>query len=125
MVWGIIMEKDNSEYTKNDFIRIGKKMGGAVRRKYIQKKRDNELVASITKRVHRAEGHLEGVLTMISHDAYSADILMQLSAARSYIRQIERLLIKEHIEENIVSQLMHGNKDVMDEMDLMFKTLNR
>lgn len=119
------MKKDKLEYTESDFVRIGKKMGGAVRRKYRQKKRDDKLVASITKRVHRAEGHLEGVLTMISHDAYSADLLMQLSAARSYIRQIERLLMKEHIEENVLYQLIQGNNDVMAEMDVMFKTMNR
>ena len=84
--------------------------------------RSDELKGSVTKRLNRAIGQLEGVKSMVEENRYCGDVLTQLAAAESAIKAVSRMILKDHLETCVVEQVSAGNTEIIDEvMDLMKK----
>lgn len=82
--------------------------------------RSDEMQQDINKRLNRAIGQLNGVKAMIDDNRYCGDVLIQLSAARSAIQSIERIVLQNHLETCVVEQIREGNDEIIDEaMDLI------
>ena len=61
-------------------------------------------------RLRRIEGQVQGLQRMIEHEAYCVDILLQTSAVRGALEQVEKLLLGRHIESCVAEALRTGSK---------------
>ena len=52
----------------------------------------------VTKRLARAEGHLRGVSRMWQEGKPCPEVLIQLSAVQAALRQVNRIIVEEHME---------------------------
>lgn len=84
--------------------------------------RSDELKKSVTCRLNRAIGQLNGVKAMIEDDRYCGDVLTQLAAAESAVRAVSRMVMQDHLKTCVVERVQQGDTEVVDEvMDLLRK----
>ncbi len=84
--------------------------------------RSDELKKSVTCRLNRAIGQLNGVKAMIEDDRYCGDVLTQLAAAESAVRAVSRMVMQDHLKTCVVERIQQGDTEVVDEvMDLLRK----
>ena len=84
--------------------------------------RSEELKRSVTRRVNRAIGQLNGVIAMIDDNRYCGDVLLQLTAAEKAIHRVSELILENHLHTCVVEKVRGGEEDVIDEaMDLIRK----
>lgn len=84
--------------------------------------RSDELKKSVTCRLNRAIGQLNGVKAMIEDDMYCGDVLTQLAAAESAVRAVSRMVMQDHLKTCVVERIQQGDTEVVDEvMDLLRK----
>lgn len=82
--------------------------------------RSQELQDNIIKRLNRAIGQLNGVKAMIEDNRYCGDVLIQLAAADSAVKSVERLVLQNHLKTCVVDEIRNGNDEIVDEaMDLI------
>ena len=77
--------------------------------------RSQEMQADLQKRLNRVIGQLNGVKSMIDDNRYCGDVLVQLSAADSALRSIERIVLQNHLETCVVEKIQAGETSVIDE----------
>lgn len=84
--------------------------------------RSDELKKSVTCRLNRAIGQLNGVKAMIEDERYCGDVLTQLAAAESAVRAVSRMVMQDHLKTCVVERIQQGDTEVVDEvMDLLRK----
>ena len=82
--------------------------------------RSEEMQADLQKRLNRAIGQLNGIKQMIDDNRYCGDVLVHLSATRSAIHSIERIVLQNHLETCVVEEIRAGNDEIVQEaMDLI------
>ena len=82
--------------------------------------RSDEMQADLQKRLNRAIGQLNGIKAMLDDNRYCGDVLVQLSATRSAIQSIERIVLQNHLQTCVVEEIRAGNDEIIDEaMDLI------
>ena len=89
--------------------------------RYKSTPRSKELQKSLLSRLNRVIGQLNGVKAMIEENRYCGDVLIQLSAADSAIKGIERTVLENHLQTCLVEQVQAGNTDVIDEALALIK----
>ena len=52
----------------------------------------------LTRRLHCAEGHLQGVAAMLARGADCGSLIHQILAVQGALREVNRLLLKHHLE---------------------------
>lgn len=67
-------------------------------------------------RCNRVEGQIRGIKGMIEKDIYCDDILNQISAARSALDGLGRVLLEHHLRSCVVGRVQSGDLDVVDEV---------
>lgn len=108
---------------KNNLI-TDSKFGGAIVRSYTQPPRDPEFVSKVNKGLNRVEGKIEGVRNMLEADRPCVDIVMQLAAAQSLLRNVKTLILSDYLQNVAVEELQDGNDEIHCELELiarMFK----
>jgi len=82
--------------------------------------RSAEMQADLQRRLNRAIGQLNGIKQMVDDNRYCGDVLVQLSATRSAIQSIERIVLQNHLETCVVEEIRAGNDEIVQEaMDLI------
>ncbi len=71
---------------------------------------------SLLSRCNRVEGQIRGIKGMIDKDLYCDDILNQISAARSALDALSRVLLENHLKSCVVSRVQAGDLEVVDEV---------
>lgn len=61
-------------------------------------KKSHTMHAHISKRLKRANGHLEKVIRMIDDDSSCLDVAHQLHAVEQAIKQAKKIYIEDHID---------------------------
>lgn len=72
---------------------------------------------AVQSRLARAKGHLESVMRMVDDDRDCAEVLVQLSAVRSAINNIGKVILQDHIKECITDAVAHGEQGKIDELN--------
>ncbi|MFU0663134.1 metal-sensitive transcriptional regulator [Gardnerella vaginalis] len=65
-------------------------------------------------RIHRIQGQLAAINTMIEKDAECDDVLMQLSAVTAALHSLAVLVAREHVNEKIHSAAQASTDDDVD-----------
>ena len=82
--------------------------------------RSDELKASVSRRINRAVGQLNGIRQMVEDDRYCADVLVQLAAVEKAVAAISREIMQDHLETCVVERIQAGDTEVIAEvMDLL------
>lgn len=64
--------------------------------------------------VHRlkiARGHLDKVIKMVEDDEYCIDVLHQMQAVESGLKETGNLLLENHLKTCVSDAITHGKKD--------------
>lgn len=86
----------------------------------------HESHTDIAKRLKRARGHLDSIVTMIEGGRSCADIAQQLHAVEKAVCQAKRTLIQDHIDhclEHTIEAARKGKRDSLEELKQITKYL--
>lgn len=65
----------------------------------------------IVNRLARIEGHIRAVKEMTAEDRDCSEVLLQIAAVQKALDKAAKLLLKDHLENCVVSAVRHGNED--------------
>ena len=68
-------------------------------------------------RMSRAIGHMESIKRMIEEGRDCSEILIQLSAVRSAINNVGKIVLQDHINHCVVDAVETGDKRVLDDLN--------
>ena len=64
-----------------------------------------------------ARGHLNKVINMVEHGHYCVDVIHQSLAVQAALKQIDQLVLKNHMETCVAAEIKKGNAtEVIDEV---------
>jgi len=68
-------------------------------------------------RMSRAIGHMEAIKRMVEEGRDCSEILIQLSAVRSAINHVGKIVLQDHINNCVVDALQTGDKKVLENLN--------
>lgn len=72
---------------------------------------------AIINRIARATGHMNSIKKMVEDGKDCSEILMQLSAVRSAINNIGRIILEEHINHCVVHAIENNDKEILENLN--------
>ncbi len=73
--------------------------------------------AKVIHRLKISKGHLNKVIEMVENDEYCIDIVHQLLAIQSSLKQIDSLILENHLKTCVSNSIKRGDgKKVIDEV---------
>jgi len=78
--------------------------------------REEYLAKTLISRLNRIEGQVRGIKGMIERDSYCDDVLNQISAARSALNAVGRLVLENHMRQCFVDKIRNGEDEIIDEL---------
>ncbi len=76
---------------------------------------------SLISRLNRIDGQIKGIGKMIDTDAYCVDILTQISAVKSALGSLSRVILENHIETCVADGVKSGDNQVIAELTDLIK----
>jgi len=70
----------------------------------------------IINRMSRAIGHMESIKRMVEEGRDCSEILVQISAVRSAINNVGKILLQDHINNCVVDAVETGDKKVLEDL---------
>ena len=86
--------------------------------------RNEELVENLTKRINRISGQLNGVNKMIVENRYCHDVLIQIAAIESALKEVGYILLKDHMTSCVVDDIKNNDLTSLVEAIEISKKLN-
>ncbi|MDQ5981351.1 MAG: CsoR family transcriptional regulator, copper-sensing transcriptional repressor [Patescibacteria group bacterium] len=65
----------------------------------------------IIHRLRIANGHLKKVQDMMQNDAYCIDIIHQSQAVQKALKEVDNLILENHLKGCVADAISQGNKD--------------
>ena len=65
----------------------------------------------ITHRLRISRGHLDKVIQMMDDDTYCIDVMHQMQAVESGLKETGNLLLENHLRSCVADAISNGNKD--------------
>lgn len=78
--------------------------------------REDKLRQDLLRRLRRIEGQVRGISGMIEKNVYCDDVLHQITAARSALTSISKMVLEDHIHGCLVARIREGEDEVVDEL---------
>ncbi len=72
---------------------------------------------AVLARMARIKGHWESVMRMVEDDRDCAEVLIQLSAVRSAINNVGKVILQDHIKECISEAVLNDDREKIDELN--------
>lgn len=72
---------------------------------------------AVLNRISRVTGHMQSVKKMVEEKRDCSEILIQLSAIRSAINNIGRIILQDHIDHCVVEAVENGDKKVLEDLN--------
>ena len=76
----------------------------------------HEHTKAVLNRMSRAIGHMNAVKKMIEDGRDCSDVLIQLSAIKSEITGVSKVILKDHIDHCIVDAVKENDEDAIDNL---------
>ena len=76
----------------------------------------HEHTKAILNRMSRAIGHMNAVKKMIEDGRDCSDVLIQLSAIKSEITGVSKVILKDHIDHCIVDAVKENDEDAIEHL---------
>lgn len=71
---------------------------------------------AVLNRLSRAIGHLEAVKRMVEQNRDCSDVLIQLSAVNSAIRNVSKIILQDHIEHCLVEAVKENDQESIEKL---------
>lgn len=71
---------------------------------------------AVLNRMSRAIGHMNAVKRMIEEGRDCSEILIQLSAVRSEITNVSKVILKDHVDHCIVDAVRENDGEAIDKL---------
>lgn len=68
----------------------------------------------VLNRLSRAIGHMEAIKRMVEEDRDCSEILIQLSAVRSAINNVGKIILKDHVRQCVVEAVESHDEKTLD-----------
>ncbi len=78
--------------------------------------REDKLKSNLITRLNRVEGQIRGVKGMLENDVYCDNILQQITAVRSALDSVSKLILENHIRGCLVEKIQNNEMEVVDEL---------
>ena len=85
--------------------------------------RDEELVKKIKTRLNKISGQVNGVSKMIEENRYCVDVLTQISAIESALREIGFIVLEDHLKSCVANDIKTDDFSSLEEAVAMCKKL--
>ena len=85
--------------------------------------RDDELVKNLKTRLNRVSGQISGVTKMIDENRYCVDVLTQISAVESALREIGFIILEDHLKTCVTSDIRANDFSSLEEAVAICKKL--
>lgn len=72
---------------------------------------------AVVNRLSRAIGHLESVKRMVEEGRDCSEVLIQVSAVKSAINNIGKIILQDHIENCVVNAVETNNKKILEDLN--------
>ena len=76
----------------------------------------HEHTKAVLNRISRAIGHMNAVKKMIEDGRDCSDVLIQLSAIKSEIAGVSKVILKDHIDHCIVDAVKENDEDAIENL---------
>ena len=76
----------------------------------------HEHTRAVLNRMSRAIGHMNAVKKMIEDGRDCSDVLIQLSAIKSEITGVSKVILKDHIDHCIVDAVKENDEDAIEQL---------
>ena len=76
----------------------------------------HEHTKAVLNRMSRAIGHMNAVKKMIEDGRDCSDVLIQLSAIKSEITGVSKVILKDHIDHCIVDAVKDNDEDSIEQL---------
>ena len=76
----------------------------------------HEHTKAVLNRMSRAIGHMNAVKKMIEEGRDCSDVLIQLSAIKSEITGVSKVILKDHIDHCIVEAVKENDEDAIEQL---------
>ena len=76
----------------------------------------HEHTKAVLNRMSRAIGHMSAVKKMIEDGRDCSDVLIQLSAIKSEITGVSKVILKDHIDHCIVDAVKDNDEDAIENL---------
>lgn len=80
------------------------------------KERTEKEYKDLMNRLKRIEGQVRGIQGMLEKDAYCIDILTQVSAINAALNSFNKVLLANHLETCVATNIRQGNDEVIEEL---------
>lgn len=77
----------------------------------------HEHTKAVINRISRVSGHMESVKKMVIEGRDCSEVLIQLSAIRSAINNLGRVILKDHIDHCVVDAINSGDTKTLDDLN--------
>ena len=82
----------------------------------------DEKKALIT-RLNKVTGQINGIKQMIEDDRYCSDIIIQVQASVSALKQVANIILDNHLHSCVIRDVQDGKVEIIDEVVSLFKKL--
>lgn len=90
------------------------------------KPRTKDEIEKVTNRLKRIEGQVRGIQKMVEEDRYCVDILVQISAIQSALKQVGFSVTERHINHCVSDAIKEGEgQETIDELMTVLKQLSK
>ena len=91
--------------------------------KYKNTPRNEQDLKQLKNRLSRIIGQLGGIQKMLDDNRYCGDILIQIAAVQSALKNVGYIILSEHMKTCMVEEIKQGNTDIIDETVELIKKL--
>ncbi len=86
---------------------------------------DQQESKELIKRLRKIEGQVRGLQRMVEERRYCMDILTQINSVVGALRQVERLMLRQHMDTCVTEAIRHGHtEDQRRKIDEVMKYLS-
>lgn len=86
--------------------------------------RSQELIENLQKRLNRISGQINGVSKMINENRYCGDVLIQIAAIESALKEVGYIVLKDHLFTCVSSDIKNDDFSSLEEAIEITKRLN-
>ncbi|MBQ1868314.1 MULTISPECIES: metal-sensing transcriptional repressor [Selenomonas] len=72
---------------------------------------------AVLNRMARLIGHLEAIKRMVEEGRDCSEVLVQLSAVRSAINGVSKIILKDHMEHCVVDAVRDNDKEALEQLN--------
>ena len=72
---------------------------------------------AVLNRMSRLIGHLESIKTMVEQNRDCSEVLIQLSAVKSAINGVSKIILKDHMEHCIVDAVRENDQEALEQLN--------